>query len=162
MAILESSLEPQNIPHGSTAIGLNIRFRAQFSRQRTTGVGGAKRTIGATFPICRSQIDAALAGAKTRRRHQANVVFPSFPVSKPKTTPLPLALIRGPAQGLTPSTREGSATRAYGLSGFACAVIAAMGRTHRAPVARGWSPPPRQEPERCRKPFQSLTPVAGI
>ncbi len=74
-------------------------------------------------------------------------------------TPLPSALILGPAQGLTPSTREGSATR--GLSGFACAVIAALGRTHRAPVARGWSPPSRQESERCRKPFRSLTPVAG-
>ena len=88
--------------------------------------------------------------------------FPSCPDSKPYTTPLPVALIRGPAHGLTPSTREGSATRACGLFGFACAVIAALGRTHRAPVARGWSPPPRQEPERCRKPFRSLTPVAGI
>jgi hypothetical protein len=76
-------------------------------------------------------------------------------------TPLPLALILGLAHGLTPSTLEGSATRACGLSGFACAVIAALGQTHQAPVARGWSPPPRQEPERCRKPSQSLTPVAG-
>ena len=83
------------------------------------------------------------------------------PPSRPSSTGLPVALILGPAQGLTPSTREGSATRACGLFGFACAVIAALGRTHRAPVARGWSPPPRQEPERCRKPFRSLTPVAG-
>jgi hypothetical protein len=43
-----------------------------------------------------------------------------------------LALILAPAQGLTPSTREGSAPRASGLSGFACAVIAALGRAHRA------------------------------
>ena len=61
----------------------------------------------------------------------------------PYTNPFLVALIPGPAHVLTPSTREGSATRACGLFGFACAVIAALGRTHRAPVARRWSPPPR-------------------
>src|SRR3546814_10954423 len=32
-------------------------------------------------------------------------------------------------------------------SGCACAVIAAMRPTLREPVERGWSPPPRQEPQ---------------
>jgi hypothetical protein len=36
--------------------------------------------------------------------------------------------------------------RACSRCGFASAVIAAPNLTHRAPVARGWSPPPRQEP----------------
>jgi hypothetical protein len=45
----------------------------------------------------------------------------------PYTNPFLVALIPGPAHGLTPSTREGSATRACGLFGFACAVIAAPG-----------------------------------
>lgn len=44
--------------------------------------------------------------------------------------PLPVVLFLGPALDLTPSTREGPATRACGLSGFAYTVIAALGRTH--------------------------------
>ena len=63
------------------------------------------------------------------------------------------ALILGPPDGLTPSTREGSATRACRRSGCACAVIAALRRTHRAPVERGWSPPS----DRSRKMSQALT-----
>jgi len=57
-------------------------------------------------------------------------------------TPRLSALILGPARGLTPSTRRGSAyAAACRRLVFAYAVIAASGRTHRAPVARGWSPP---------------------
>ena len=127
--------------HASNATSASGRHRPKPDHRKTTQCGGEWRQ-NSTLPSARGP-------------------FPSCPDSKPYTTPLPIALILGPAQGLTPSTREGSATQTYGLFGFACAVIAALGRTHRAPVARGWSPPPRQEPERCRKPFRSLTPVVG-
>ncbi|MBB4398858.1 hypothetical protein [Bradyrhizobium sp. ERR14] len=47
--------------------------------------------------------------------------------------PAALALILGPAAGLAPSTRKGSAyADACGRFGFACAVIAAYARTYRA------------------------------
>ena len=55
----------------------------------------------------------------------------------------------------TPSTREGSATRACGLFGFACEVIAAMGR--RTGVSRGDGPRLEDEPE-LLKPFLPLRP----
>lgn len=87
--------------------------------------------------------------------------FPSYPESKPYTTPLPVALILGPTPGLTPSTRKGSATQACGRYDFAFAVIAALGRTHRAPVEREWFPPQRREQRKCLKPSTPHTSVDG-
>lgn len=48
------------------------------------------------------------------------------------------ALILGQTDRLTPSTRKGSAMRACRRCGVACAVIAALRPTHRAPVSGGW------------------------
>ena len=131
---------------------------------RRTSAMGAKETPTSHLVYFSCPTDAEVSRTKKSQSPSANRTHsgrPRLGLGNRAPLSLPLALILGPAQGLTPSTREGSATRACGLFGFACAVIAALGRTHRAPVARGWSPPPRQEPERCLKPFRSLTPVAG-
>src|SRR5258708_36529057 len=76
-----------------------------------------------------------------QRRSQSLRLRRSASAPVRRSPPALIGAILGPAQGLTPSAREGSATPACGLSGCACAVIAARRRTHRAPVERGWSPP---------------------